>query len=86
MSILIWLIMGAAAGWIASIITGNNARQGMLGNIVVGGLGAFVGGWLMYLIGKSGADLTTFNWYSLFVAVGGAVVLLIIYNAISRRR
>lgn len=82
MSILVWLIMGATAGWLASVLTGNNARQGMFGNIVVGGLGAFIGGWFMHLIGKGGADLTTFNWYSFFVAVGGAVILLMIFNAI----
>ena len=86
MSILIWLIMGAAAGWVASLLTGNNARQGMIGNIVVGGLGALIGGWLMNMTGRGGADLTTFNLYSFLVAVVGAVVVLVIYNAVSKRR
>jgi len=85
MSIIIWIIMGALAGWIASIITGRNASQGAIGNIVVGILGAFLGGWLMNMFGQGGADLGTFNLYSLLVAVGGAVLLLFVYGMITRR-
>jgi len=85
MSIIIWIIMGALAGWIASIITGRNASQGAIGNIVVGILGAFLGGWLMNMFGQGGADLSTFNLYSLLVAVGGAVLLLFVYGMITRR-
>lgn len=86
MGIIIWIIMGALAGWIASMITGNNASQGMVGNIIVGILGAFVGGWLMNMLGQGGADLGSFNIYSLLVAIGGAVLLLFIYGKIARRQ
>lgn len=85
MGFITWIIMGALAGWIASIITGNNARQGAIGNIIVGVLGAFVGGWLMNKFGQGGADLGTFNLYSLLVATGGAVLLLFIYGFFSKR-
>lgn len=86
MGIIIWIIMGALAGWIASMITGNNASQGMVGNIIVGILGVFVGGWLMNMLGQGGADLGSFNIYSLLVAIGGAVLLLFIYGKIARRQ
>jgi uncharacterized membrane protein YeaQ/YmgE (transglycosylase-associated protein family) len=46
MSWLVWIIVGGVAGWIGSILMGNDGQQGILGNIVVGVLGAFVGGWI----------------------------------------
>lgn len=76
MSILIWIIFGGLAGWIASMITGDNERQGILGNIVVGILGALLGGWLSGFFGASG--VTGFNLTSLIIAIGGAVILLFI--------
>jgi uncharacterized membrane protein YeaQ/YmgE (transglycosylase-associated protein family) len=82
MGIIAWIILGALAGWIASIITGNNARMGCLANIVVGVIGAFIGGFLMNIFGGSG--ITGFNIYSLFVSVVGAVVLLLIVSMIRR--
>ena len=85
MAIIIWLIMGGLAGWVASIIVGTNKTQGLLGNIIVGVLGAVVGGWLMATFGQNSADLTTFNWYSFFVATGGAVVLLFIYRLLTKK-
>ena len=83
MSIIVWIIFGALAGWIASIIAGTDARQGALANIVVGIIGAFLGGWLMSLIGHTG--VTGFNLYSMLVAIGGAVVFLFVYRAITGR-
>ncbi len=83
MSIIVWIIFGAFAGWIASLIAGTDARQGALANIVVGIVGAFVGGMLMQLLGKSG--VTGFNLYSILVAVIGAVVLLFGYKAVTNR-
>jgi len=74
MGIIAWIIMGALAGWIASMIIGNNEQQGALGNIVVGILGAFVGGFIISLIG--GEDVGGFTLYSLLVSIGGAVVIL----------
>jgi uncharacterized membrane protein YeaQ/YmgE (transglycosylase-associated protein family) len=81
MSIIVWLIFGALAGWIASIISGTDAKQGAFANIVVGILGAFIGGFVMSLIGKSG--VTGFNIYSAIVAVIGAVILLSIYKTVT---
>ena len=54
MNIIVWIIFGALAGWIASLIAGTDARQGAVANVVVGIVGAFAGGFLMQLIGKSG--------------------------------
>jgi uncharacterized membrane protein YeaQ/YmgE (transglycosylase-associated protein family) len=79
MNIIIWIIFGALAGWIASMIAGTNKQQGALGNIIVGILGAMLGGFLVNLIGGSG--VTGFNLWSLLVAVGGAVILLMLKKA-----
>jgi uncharacterized membrane protein YeaQ/YmgE (transglycosylase-associated protein family) len=63
------------AGWVASIITGDNARMGCIANIVVGIIGAFIGGYLVRLVGF-GPVADEFSIYSFIVAVVGAVVLL----------
>ncbi len=83
MGIIGWLIIGALAGWIASKITGNDKRMGAGKNIIVGVIGGFIGGLAMNLIGGEG--VTGFNLWSLFVAVLGAVILLLIVNAVTRR-
>ena len=83
MSLIAWLVLGALAGWIASIIAGTNEQQGAIGNIVVGILGAFVGGFIMSLIGEAG--ITGFDLYSALVAILGAFVLLTIYKMFSRK-
>lgn len=85
-NIIIWILLGAFAGWIASKIAGTDAQQGGLANIIVGILGAFVGGWLMQLLGKSDADLGTFNLYSVLVAIAGATLLLFLYKAVTNKR
>jgi uncharacterized membrane protein YeaQ/YmgE (transglycosylase-associated protein family) len=73
--------MGALVGWIASMIAGTNARQGAIGNIVVGIIGAFVGGFIMHLFDGSGASASdAFSWRSFLVALLGAVVVLFIYR------
>jgi uncharacterized membrane protein YeaQ/YmgE (transglycosylase-associated protein family) len=79
MGIILWIIFGALAGWIASLIMGTDARQGALANIAVGILGAVIGGWVMSVIGNSG--VSGFNLYSLLVAVLGAVIFLAILRA-----
>ena len=78
-----WIVLGGLAGWVASMIMGNNARQGLLGNIVVGIIGAFIGGFVVGLLGGEGA--TGFNLWSFLVAVLGAVILLFIWKAITGR-
>lgn len=83
MGILGWIIIGALAGWIASMLTGNNEKMGTGANIVVGIIGGFIGGLVMNLLGGSG--ITGFNLWSLLVAVIGSVILLWIVNAIKRK-
>ena len=74
MGICTWIVFGGLAGWIASIIAGNNAQQGLIGNIVVGVIGALVGGFVFSFFG--GAAVTGFNLYSFGVAVVGALITL----------
>lgn len=83
MGIIGWIIIGALAGWIASMITKNNKQMGAGLNILVGIIGGFIGGFIMNLLGGSG--ITGFNVWSLLVAIIGAVVLLLIINAIKRK-
>ena len=83
MNWLVWIIFGALAGWIASMIMGKNAQMGALANIVVGIVGAVIGGWLMTnVFGAQG--VTGFNITSLLVAIGGAVVLLFLVGLVRR--
>ncbi len=84
MGIIGWIILGGIAGWLASIITKRNGEQGFFGNILVGIIGGLLGGGLMSLLGGSG--VTGFNLYSLLVAVGGAVIALLIYGAIRGKK
>jgi uncharacterized membrane protein YeaQ/YmgE (transglycosylase-associated protein family) len=62
MKIMLWIIFGSLVGWIASIIMKTNAQQGIMLNIVIGIVGAVIGGWVMSIINKSG--VTGFNLYS----------------------
>jgi uncharacterized membrane protein YeaQ/YmgE (transglycosylase-associated protein family) len=82
MNLLLFIVLGGIAGWLASIIMHTNARQGVLLNIVVGIVGAFLGGLLFNLLGARG--VTGFNLWSLVVALVGAVVLLAIARAVRR--
>jgi uncharacterized membrane protein YeaQ/YmgE (transglycosylase-associated protein family) len=74
MEILLWIILGALAGWLASVIMKTNASQGVVMDIVLGIVGAIVGGFVMNFFGQSG--VTGFNLYSLIVAVVGAVIVI----------
>jgi len=82
LNIILWIIFGALAGWIASIITGKNRKMGGLANVVTGIIGAFLGGSIMNFFGYEG--FTGFNFWSLLVAIGGAVVLIWVVGLISR--
>ena len=77
LSILAWIIFGAIAGWLASLIMG--AQDGLLLDIVLGIVGAFLGGWVMTALGQSG--ITGFNLYSIVVAVIGGIILIAISRA-----
>jgi uncharacterized membrane protein YeaQ/YmgE (transglycosylase-associated protein family) len=75
MGFLAWIIFGALAGWVASLIAGTNDRQGCLLNIIVGVVGAFIGGLLMQLFTGNPFSFD-FDFRSFIVAVIGAIVLL----------
>lgn len=83
MGILAWIVLGGIAGWIASMIAGNNGSQGLLGNIVIGILGAFIGGFIINLLGGDGA--MEFDLWSLLVATMGATLLLFILGRFRRK-
>ena len=82
MSILGWIVLGLIAGFIGSKIV-NRSGQGFLLDIVLGIVGAVLGGFLFSAIGATG--ITGFNLYSMFVAIVGAVIVLWGYHAISGR-
>jgi uncharacterized membrane protein YeaQ/YmgE (transglycosylase-associated protein family) len=82
MSILGWIVLGLIAGFIASKIV-NKAGEGLIMDIVLGIVGALIGGWLFSMIGQAG--ITGFNIYSMFVAVLGAIGVLLLYHAVARR-
>jgi uncharacterized membrane protein YeaQ/YmgE (transglycosylase-associated protein family) len=82
MSIIAWIILGGLAGWIASMIMGTNERQGCLMNIIVGVIGAFIGGFVMSFFG--GRGVTGLNIPSILVAIIGAVILLWIVKALRK--
>lgn len=81
MNILLWIVLGAVAGWIAGLIM--KSTHGMLEDILLGIIGAVVGGWIMNFFGQSG--VTGFNIYSLIVAVIGAVVLIFLGRLLHKK-
>jgi len=81
MSFFAWIILGLIAGFVGSKIV-NKKGEGLLLDIVLGIVGAIVGGWLFSMLGASG--VTGLNLYSLAVAVVGAIVVLVVYHAIRR--
>src|SRR3954469_11767714 len=83
MSIIGWIVLGLIAGFIASKIV-NSEGQGLLLDIILGIVGAVVGGFLFNQLGAAG--VTGFNIYSMFVAVVGAIVVLVIYHLLTGRR
>ena len=81
MSFLAWVVLGLLAGFIASKIV-NRRGEGFFLDVVLGIVGAVVGGWVFSLVGASG--VTGVNIYSLLVAVAGAIVVLFAYHALRR--
>ena len=82
MGILSWIVLGGVAGWLGSLIV-NKTGEGIIRDIVLGIIGGIVGGWVFAAMGSTG--VTGFNLWSLFVAVVGAVVLLVLYHALFGR-
>jgi uncharacterized membrane protein YeaQ/YmgE (transglycosylase-associated protein family) len=83
MSFFAWIILGLISGFIASKVV-NKSGAGVIANVVVGIVGAVVGGWLFNSIGHIGVN--GLNLYSILVAVVGAVIVLVIYHAVFRIR
>jgi uncharacterized membrane protein YeaQ/YmgE (transglycosylase-associated protein family) len=83
---LLWLVFGALVGWLASMVMKTDAQQGTLMNIVVGIVGAFIGGLVFNLAGFSGTNIndSAFSLSSLVVSFIGAVILLGIVNMMKR--
>lgn len=82
MGILVFIVIGLIAGWIASVIMKTDGSQSMVGDIIVGILGALIGGLVMSFLGGQG--VTGFNLYSIIVATLGAVILLAIVKAVRK--
>ncbi len=81
---LAWLIVGAVAGWLASMVMSTDRQQGLLMDIVIGILGAMLGGFLFNQFGAAG--VTGFNVWSVVVAFVGAVALLAVVRLLNGRR
>jgi len=93
MGLISWILFGALAGWVASLIVGTSRRQGCLTDVLVGVIGAFIGGIVMQLVtSRTGAvewnvrRILDWDLRSFLVAVAGSVVLLILTGARRRRR
>ena len=83
MSFLAWIILGLIAGFIGSKVV-NKTGEGMFLDIILGIVGAIVGGWIFSAFGAQG--VTGLNVYSIIVAAIGAIVALVVYHALFRRR
>jgi uncharacterized membrane protein YeaQ/YmgE (transglycosylase-associated protein family) len=81
MSIIAWLVLGLVAGFIGSKIV-NKSGEGLIRDIILGIVGAVVGGWIMETFGKAG--VSGLNIYSFVVAILGAIVVLVVFHAIRR--
>ncbi|WP_215403511.1 GlsB/YeaQ/YmgE family stress response membrane protein [Janthinobacterium sp. JC611] len=85
MNFIIWIVIGGIIGWLASMVMKTNAQQGIFLNIVVGIVGAFLGGWLLApLFGTGTINSDNFSLSSLLVSFLGAVILLGIVNLLRR--
>ena len=83
LNLIAWVIVGAIAGWLASIVMKTNARQGLMMDIIVGIVGGLIGGFVLQAIGVGGA-VTGLNLGSILVAFIGAVILLAILRMVRR--
>ncbi|NIT60052.1 MAG: GlsB/YeaQ/YmgE family stress response membrane protein [Aliifodinibius sp.] len=81
-NILLWILFGGIAGWLASLIMKKDAQMGPIANVVVGIVGAVLGGFIMRELG--GAGVSGFNLYSLIVAIFGAIILVFLIGFLQR--
>lgn len=81
MNILFWIVLGAAAGWLASLIMGRSGQNWAI-NLALGVLGAALGGFVAAALGLGG--ISGFNLYSLLIAIAGACLLLAVYGLIRK--
>jgi uncharacterized membrane protein YeaQ/YmgE (transglycosylase-associated protein family) len=87
MNFIIWLIAGAVIGWLASVLMRTNSQQGLLLDIVVGIVGAFIAGYFLSpLFGVATINQRDFSMPALLVSLGGAVILLAVVNLFRRGR
>jgi uncharacterized membrane protein YeaQ/YmgE (transglycosylase-associated protein family) len=85
MNIIIWLAIGGLIGWLASLVMRTDGQQGILLNVVVGIVGAILGGWILSpLVGVSTINQNNFSLAGLLVSLAGAVILLAIVNLVRR--
>ena len=85
MNFIIWLIVGGIIGWLASIVMKTNGQQGMFLNVIVGVVGAMLGGWVISpLVGVGTINQDNFSMPALLVSFVGAVILLAIVNFFRR--
>jgi uncharacterized membrane protein YeaQ/YmgE (transglycosylase-associated protein family) len=85
MGILSWIIVGLIAGWLAGMVM-RGGGYGLIGDIIVGVVGALLGGWIATTFLHIGAGMSGINLYSILIAFGGAVVLLIVLRLVSGGR
>jgi len=87
MNFIVWIVIGGIIGWVASLIMKTDGQQGILLNIVVGLVGALIGGWLISpLVGAPTINDGSLSVASMLVSLGGAVILLAIVNLMRRGR
>ena len=82
MGVIAWLVLGALSGWLANKLMGKNSSTGLIDNIIIGIIGAFIGGFVFNFLGAQ--TITGLNLHSIFVSVVGACILLWIINKIRR--
>ena len=85
MNFIIWLVVGGIIGWLASLVMKTDAQQGIVLNVVVGVIGALIGGWLLSpLLGAGSVNQGDFSLPGLLVSFGGAIILLVVVNLVRR--
>ena len=81
MNLIVLLLVGGIIGWLASLVMRTDARQGVVLNVVVGIVGALIGGWLLSpLLGAGTINQSDFSLLGLLVSFGGAIILLLVVN------